>query len=61
MGALTNVLFETRNIISLNEFEKYDLVKAFDIIHDSKLNYSVMYFVVEEILAKIHRRRRFIY
>ncbi|MGB6593151.1 MAG: hypothetical protein WBE68_16760 [Candidatus Nitrosopolaris sp.] len=55
MGAFTNVLFETRNITSLNEFEKYDLVKAFDTIRDSKLNYSGIYFVVEEILATILR------
>jgi 2-polyprenyl-3-methyl-5-hydroxy-6-metoxy-1,4-benzoquinol methylase len=32
--ALKNVLFETRDIASLNEFEKYDLITAFDTIHD---------------------------
>jgi SAM-dependent methyltransferase len=32
--ALKNVLFEIRDIGSLNEFEKYDLITAFDTIHD---------------------------
>jgi SAM-dependent methyltransferase len=33
-STLRNVLFETRDIASLNEFEKYDLITAFDTIHD---------------------------
>lgn len=31
---LTNVKFEVRNVASMNEHEKYDLITAFDVIHD---------------------------
>jgi SAM-dependent methyltransferase len=31
---LTNVKFEVRNVASINEHEKYDLITAFDVIHD---------------------------
>ncbi|HEU4446026.1 MAG TPA: class I SAM-dependent methyltransferase [Nitrososphaeraceae archaeon] len=31
---LTNVNFEVRNVASINEHEKYDLITAFDVIHD---------------------------
>jgi SAM-dependent methyltransferase len=31
---LTNVKFEIRDIASINEHEKYDLITAFDVIHD---------------------------
>lgn len=31
---LTNVKFEVRDIASINEHEKYDLITAFDVIHD---------------------------
>ena len=33
---LTNIRFETRDITQLNEPDKYDLVTAFDVIHDQK-------------------------
>ena len=31
---LTNVKFEVRDVASINENEKYDLITAFDVIHD---------------------------
>lgn len=31
---LTNVKFEVRDVASINEYEKYDLITAFDVIHD---------------------------
>lgn len=31
---LTNVKFEVRNVASINEHGKYDLITAFDVIHD---------------------------
>jgi SAM-dependent methyltransferase len=31
---LTNVKFEVRDVASINEHEKYDLITAFDVIHD---------------------------
>jgi 2-polyprenyl-3-methyl-5-hydroxy-6-metoxy-1,4-benzoquinol methylase len=31
---LTNVKFEVKDIASINEHEKYDLITAFDVIHD---------------------------
>ena len=32
--ALTNVRFEVKDVASINEYEKYDLITAFDVIHD---------------------------
>lgn len=31
---LTNVKFEVKDVASINEYEKYDLITAFDVIHD---------------------------
>ncbi len=31
---LTNVSFEVKDVASINEYEKYDLITAFDVIHD---------------------------
>ncbi len=33
-GGLKNILFGTRDVAWLNESEKYDLITAFDTIHD---------------------------
>jgi hypothetical protein len=31
---LTNVKFEVKDVASINEYEKYDLITAFDVIHN---------------------------
>lgn len=39
---LTNIRFEARDITQLNEPERYDLVTAFDVVHDQKYPAEVL-------------------
>jgi SAM-dependent methyltransferase len=51
---LTNVRFELKDVASINEHEKYDLITAFDVIHDQARPAKVL----REIYSALRRKGR---
>jgi SAM-dependent methyltransferase len=55
---LTNVKFEVRDVSSINENEKYDLITAFDVIHDQAQPAKVLKGIYDALRYKQEGRGR---
>lgn len=55
---LTNVKFEVRDVASINENEKYDLITAFDVIHDQAQPAKVLKGIYDALRYKQEGRGR---
>lgn len=49
---LKNVKFEVKDVATLNEYEKYDLITAFDVIHDQAQPARVLKGIYEALRSK---------